>query len=133
MTLFQPQSTTKGKMLPYFYCVPYTSIFFIVVLPFGRFSCRSSVNNMETDRHTDDPETQIPHILTISVSSSAISSLGTNPCSGCSSSFSSVKWAFLKNSSMSSGQSRLSSGSHVFSALRLELTGGGKGNFYYGG
>lgn len=64
MTLFQPQSTTKGKMLPYFYCVPYTSIFFIVVLPFGRLSCRSSVNNMETDRHTDDPET--PKFLTYS-------------------------------------------------------------------
>lgn len=32
---------------------------------------------------------------------------------------------------MSSGQSRLSSGSHVFSALRLELTGG-KSSFYYG-
>lgn len=50
--------------------------------------------------------------LTISVSRSVISSLGTNPCPS-----SSGNCVFLRNSSMSSGQSRLSSGSHVFSAL----------------
>lgn len=74
-----------------------------------------SLNNMETTRS----ETSTPPFLTltISVSCSVISSLGMNRGPFSSSSFSSERGASFRNSSMSSGQSRLSSGSHVFSAL----------------
>ena len=61
--------------------------------------------------------------LTISVSCSVISSLGMTSCSLCSSSVPSGLRVFLRNSSMSSGQPRLSSGSHVFSALLITSSG----------